>query len=98
MRWTVRAASLKSVLENYEVLFALWEESLESPLESDIKARVIGVQAQMRTFNFLYGVSLGALILAHNDNLSKTLQHKSMSAAEGQQIAKLSLDVLKRMH
>ena len=96
-RWIVCAASLKSVSENYEVLFALWEESLESLLESDIKARVIGVQAQMRTFNFLYGVSLGALILAHNDNLSKTLQHKSMSAAEGQQIAKLSLDVLKRM-
>ena len=30
------------------------------------------------------------------DNLSKTLQHKSMSAAEGQQLAKLSLDVLKQ--
>ena len=82
MRWIVCAASLKSVSENYEVLFALWEESLESLLESDIKARVIGVQAQMRTFNFLYGVSLGARILA---------------AAEGQQIAKLTLDVLKRM-
>ena len=96
-RWTVHAASLKSALDNYEVLFALWKESLESPLESDFKARVIGVQAQMRTFNFLYGVSLGALILAHSDNLSKTLQHKSMSAAEGQQIAKLSLNVLKWM-
>ena len=32
-----------------------------------------------------------------SDNLSKTLQNKSMSAAEGQQIAKLSLDVLKQM-
>ncbi len=51
----------------------------------------------MNSFDFLYGVSLGALILAHSDNLSKTLQHKSMSAAEGQQIAQLSLDVLKRM-
>ena len=49
----------------------------------------------MASFDFLFGVSLGALILTHSDNLSKTLQHKSMSAAEGQHIAKLTVDVLK---
>ena len=42
----------------------------------------------MRSFDFVYGVSL---IQAHSDHLSKTLQHKSMSAAEGQEIAQLSL-------
>ena len=33
----------------------------------------------------------------HSDNLSKTLQHKSMSAAEGQHIAQLTLSVLKSL-
>ena len=94
-RWTVHAASMNSVLDNYEVLLGVWEESKESRLDSDVKARIIGVDAQMQTFDFLFGVSLGALILNHSDNLSKTLQHATLSAAEGQHLAKLTLDVLK---
>ena len=96
-RWTVRAASLQSILDNYEVLLALWEELQESSLDSESRARIVGVEAQMANFNFLYGVSLGALILNHSDNLSKTLQHKSMSAAEGQHITQLTLSVLKSL-
>ena len=93
----MRAASLKSILDNYEVLLAVWEESQGSPLDSETRAWIVGVEAQMDNFNFLFGVSLGALILTHSDNLSKTLQHKSMSAAEGQHIAQLTLSVLKSL-
>jgi len=82
-RWTVRAASLQSILDNYEVLLGVWEETQESSLDSETRARIVGVEAQMGKFDFLFGVSLGALILFHSDNLSKMLQHKSMSAAEG---------------
>jgi hypothetical protein len=94
-RWTVWTAALQSVLDNYETLLTLWEEVKESPLDSEIKARIIGVEAQMNDFNFLFGVSLGALVLNHRDNLSKALQKSSMSASEGQLLAKLALDVLK---
>ena len=94
-RWTVRTVSLQSVLDNYEVILTLFEESKEYPLDTDIKTRIIGVEAQMSTFYFLFGVSLGALILTHSDNLSKTLQHQFISVAEGQHIARLTLDVLK---
>ena len=48
-------------------------------------------------FDFFFGVSLGALILRHSDNLSKSLRHKTLSAAEGQHIAKLTLSVLQKM-
>ena len=48
----------------------------------------------MLTFDFLYGISLGALLLRHSDNLSRSLQHESMSAADGQHIPKGTLDVL----
>ena len=96
-RWTVRAASLQSILDNYEILLNVWEEALESSLDSETRARIVGVEAQMAKFDFLYGVSLGALVLSHSDNLSKTLQHKSMSAAEGQHIAQLTLNVLKSL-
>ena len=60
-----------------------------------MKARSIGIGTQMLTFNFLFGISLGTLILQHSDNLRKSLQHDTITAAEGQQLAKLSIDVLR---
>ena len=60
-------------------------------------ARIIGVEAQMTRFDFLFGICLGSLLLRHSDNLSSTLQHKRMSAAEGQQIANLTIKVLEGM-
>ena len=94
-RWTVCASSLQSILDNYEVLLLLWEECKDSKLDSETRTKIIGVEMQMLSFEFLFGVSLGALILSHSDNLSKTLQHVSLSAAEGQHMAKLTLQVLK---
>jgi hypothetical protein len=86
-RWTVRAATLKSVIDNYEVLLELWEESQRGHLDGEMKSRIVGVETLTHTFDFLFGVFLGELILRHSDNLSKTLQQKTLSAAEGQQLA-----------
>ena len=96
-RWTVHAASLQSVLDNYEVLLQVWEESKETNLDSEIRARIIGVESQMLSFDFLFGISLGSLILRHSDNLSKSLQHESLSAAEGQELANLRIKVLQSL-
>ena len=49
-----------------------------------MKARIIGIETQMLTFNFLFGISLGTTILQHSDNLSKRLKHDTITAAEGQ--------------
>ena len=51
----------------------------------------------MLTFNFVFGVSLGSLILRHSDNLSKSLQHEHISAAEAQEVVKLTHDVLQSL-
>ena len=51
----------------------------------------------MHTFDFLFGVFLGELILRHSNTLSKTLQQKTLSAAEGQQIARLTVEVLQSL-
>ena len=48
----------------------------------------MGVAAQMTTFEFYYGASSAHLLLRHTDNLSRTLQHKDISAVAGQQVAK----------
>ena len=86
------------MLDNYEVLFSIWEESKNSQIDSEMKARIIGIETQMLTFNFLFGISLGTLILQHSDNLRKSLQHDTNTAAEWQQLAKLTIDLLKFIH
>ena len=94
-RWTVRAASLKSVIDNYTVLQELWDECDTN--DSDIRARILGVSAQMGTFNYLFGFMLGYEILRHTDNLSKALQQEALTASEGQELGKLAIECLLKM-
>ena len=94
-RWTVRAEALKSIAENYHTLMRLWSESLERVKETEMKARIQGVAAQMLKFDYYFGLSLGLLILRHSDNLSKTMQRKDMSAAEGQEVTAMTVSTLK---
>ena len=98
-RWTVRGNSLESIIVNYTALSQLWDECLEAPvrLETDVKARIIGVKAVMSEFKFLYGLKLADTIFKITDNLSKTLQKTSMSAAEAQHIASLTVATLQGM-
>lgn len=81
-RWTVRAASLKSVIDNYLVFQALWEEVKDAVNDSEIRARVIGVNATMNRFDFLFGLVLAERLLQHTDNLSKTLQARHWTEYE----------------
>lgn len=62
-RWTVRAEALRSILENYQVLLELWIESVHIVKDTEMKARIHGVELQMKSFNYFYGVIFGDLIL-----------------------------------
>jgi len=93
----VRAASLKSVIDNYLVFQALWEEVKDTVTDSEIRTRVIGVEATMNRFDFLFGLVLGERLLQHTDNLSKILQAPSLTASEGQQVADLTRQTLCRI-
>ena len=96
-RWTVRAESLKSILENYTALQELWDAALETGLDAEVRSRIIGVKAQMESFNYFFGISVGELVLKHGDNLSKALQNESISAAEGQRLASLTVTTLTKI-
>ena len=93
-RWTVRADSLASIVSNYGLLQNTWEEALEIARDTETKARIHGVAAQMKSFDFLFGTILGEMLLRHTDNLSQTLQKKTISAAEGQQVGRMVIDTL----
>ena len=95
-RWTVGAASLKSILDNYTVLQELWEVSKNDSTDPSMKARIIGVQTQFNSFKFYFGVQLAFLLLQLSDNLSKTLQSPHMTAAEGQRLANMTIATLSK--
>ena len=48
----------------------------------------------MKSVDLFLGVHLEHTILSHTDNLSRTLQHKDMSASEGQAIAAVTVHTL----
>ena len=93
-RWTIYADALTSILENYQILQTAWEQATEVSMDTEIKARILGVSTQMSKFDFLFGIVLGQLILGHSDNLSKTLQKKTCSAAKGQEVAYMVIKTL----
>lgn len=96
-RWTIRAESYKRVLENYDALQLEWDECLEGKLDSEMRARIIGVKAQMESFDYFFALNLGQRIYSHTDNLSKTLQQGKLSAVDGQRNAELVASVLQNM-
>ena len=77
---------------NYdEPLMKFWDLSLSAfKLDTEIKARIIGVKVQMEKLKFLYGLSLGQRLFSVTENLSKMLPSKSMSALTGLYFAKLT--------
>uniref|UniRef100_A0A1X7TTB8 DUF4371 domain-containing protein n=1 Tax=Amphimedon queenslandica TaxID=400682 RepID=A0A1X7TTB8_AMPQE len=96
-RWAVKAEGLKSILDNFNALLELWDESLQIVKDTELKTRILGVQAQMKKFDFFFGVSLGFLLLKHTDNLSKTIQKEDICATEAQHVTSLTLSILKSL-
>lgn len=96
-RWTIRAKCFKKVLDNYQALLELWEQSLEEKLDSDTKARIVGCKGQMQTFKFFFGLTLSHRLYSITDNLSKTLQKERMSALSGKELADLTIKTLEGM-
>ena len=79
-RWTVRAGALTSIAENYNTLQLTWDAAKDATRDSEMRARIRGIKAQMTQFEFFFGVQLGKKILTMVDNLSCSLQTTSTSA------------------
>ena len=93
-RWTVRAASLSAILKNYGTLMKLWGWEHDNISNSDMKARIIGVQTKMQTFSFFYGLQLAIVVLSQSDNLSSSHQRAELCAVNAQKNAMFSVTVL----
>ena len=92
-RRTVLASAIHSIVENYPALKELWTWSLDNCSDTEMKARILGVDYNMMKFDFFYGLALGECILRYADSLSTTLQRPNLSAAEGQSITSMTVNL-----
>ena len=60
-----------------------------------MKARIIGVSAQMNTFAFLFGAMLSELLLRHSDDISQTLQHANIRRTKSCYMVVRTLEMIK---
>ena len=95
-RRTVRATCFQKIIENFPLLLALWEECLKEKLDPETRSRIIGIRAQMKVFNFYFGLCLSQKLYALTDNLSKSIQ-KEIMPVTGQRTAALALKTVERM-
>ena len=79
-RWTVRADSMMSIIQNYNVLNELWGKACEVVKDTETIARIRGAEAQMVSFELFYGLVLGEMLLRHTDNPSKRSTHQQLKA------------------
>ena len=56
IRWLIRGTLLQSSLDNWDVFQGLWDGILEGKVDSEIRGQVIGIQTQMQSFNFFFGI------------------------------------------
>ena len=94
-RLTVQAATLRDILKNYGTLTKLWGWAQDNISNSDMKARIIGVQTKKQSFSFLLWTSACHCSLSHSDNLSSHLQRAELCPVDAQKNAKLSVTVLR---
>ena len=65
--------------------------------DPEMSSRCSGIASQFHSFDFFFGVFLGEKVLGLADNLSKSLQHQSISATQGQAMAALTIKSLRDM-
>ena len=84
-----------AILNNYMTLIRLFQQT--TTLDTELKARLAGILANMEKFEFYFGLWLAYTVLRHTDNLAKSLQKSDLSAAEGLHMAEATIATLESL-
>ena len=95
-RWTVKAKAFKSIIDNYPLLLQTFEEDLEdSVMTTEMRARINGIISIMYKFDYYFGFELGHFVLKYTDNSAQKLQKSNLNAAQGHEMAMMTVKALK---
>ena len=90
-RWTVRAESMQSVVDNYRVIM-LTLDTISSTDQSESGSKAAGLFRTFHCFSTYFGLKLGISVFERAEKLSKLLQSKHLTASAAKQAA---ADVIK---
>ena len=94
----MRASCFQRILDNYVALLQEWIISLDGKLQSDIRGRIIGCQAQMNTFDFFFGLNLGQRLFSTQIIYRKPYSKQGCQLLpSGKRVAHLTKEVLQKM-
>ena len=88
-RWTVRATSMQSVMDNYNAILAALEE-IASTDKTESGSKASGLCTSFTTFQTYFALNLGVAVFSRAENLSCLMQKKKTNAT----VAKSAADVL----
>jgi hypothetical protein len=79
-RWTVRTASLSSVLKNYKSLLDTLSEVAHKDRD-DAGAKASGLLRRLESFDVFFGIHLALLVFEPSEQCSKVVQSKTISTS-----------------
>ena len=94
-RWTVRHASINSILLNYEILLSTLEEVQSG--HDEYAAKASGLHARMELFDAYFGLKLSQLVLSAAEQFSVNLQTQDITIQEATRGAELLASHLKSL-
>ena len=94
-RWTVRTTAMQRILDNYETLCTMMEESSHG--SDDCSRRACGVLALMEKFQTYFGLKLSVLIFSLTEQLSVTLQGVTTNVDDCYFAVKVTIRGLKKL-
>ena len=81
--------SPRSVILNFDALQDLWDWSLKTCTKLRIKSAYFGDKSSHKEFAYIFGLRLAETILAHTNNLNKTLKGTKKTAVDAQVAARV---------
>ena len=92
---TVRENCLQRLIDNYEALMKVWMHYLDNrKIASELKGRIIGVKAQMESFELYFGLHLRARLYSHTNNLARSVKTTGMFACSSKRLVNLTIKTL----
>ena len=92
-RWAIRVKCFKKILDSYEALLELWEQSLKENFDFDTKSRIGSYKNQMKLLKFCFGLNLSQRFYAIMGNLWKTLLQEKISALRGKELCSITFSI-----
>ncbi|XP_008178757.1 uncharacterized protein LOC103307975 [Acyrthosiphon pisum] len=79
MRWACRAEAVAVIKINYSAILRALTEIIETTKQSDVKVKGIGLLHQVKSFNFIFGLTMMHPILQLIVKVSKLLQSPNIN-------------------